>query len=68
MDLLPGSFHGGHPLKSFTVCYLNEAREGDRVTLRHSLQENTLLVDATRPDPSDETKIHRVFAVRAEFR
>jgi acyl-ACP thioesterase len=67
MDLLPGSFHGGHPLKSFTVCYLNEAREGDRVTLRHSLVENTLLVDATRPDPTDESKTHRVFAVRAEF-
>ena len=67
MDLLPGSFHGGHPLKSFTVCYLNEAREGDRVTLRHCLEENTLLVDATRPDPTDESKTHRVFAVRAEF-
>ena len=67
MDLLPGSFHREHPLKGFTVCYLNEAREADRVTLRHSLEENILLVDATRPDPIDETKTHRVFAVKAEF-
>ena len=67
MDLLPGSFHREHPLKGFTVCYLNEARESDRVTLHHSLEENVLLVDATRPDPIDETKSHRVFAVRAEF-
>ena len=67
MDLLPGSFHGEHPLKSFAVCYLNESKEGDCVKLRHSLADNTLLVDATRPDPSEEGKSHRVFAVRAEF-
>ena len=69
MDLLPGSFHQEHPLKSFAVCYLNEAKEADRVTLRHGLDENNvLLVDATRPEPGDEGKTHRVFAVRAEFR
>ena len=69
MDLLPGDFHRGHDLRSFTVCYLNEAKEGDRVKLRHGLGENNvLLVDATRPDPNDESKTHRVFAVRAQFR
>ena len=68
MDLLPGSFHSEHPLKGFTVCYLNEAREGERVTLRHELSEdNVLQVDATRPDPGDGTKSQRVFALRAEF-
>ena len=68
MDLLPGEFHREHPLKEFTVCYLNEAREGDRITLRHDLDESSiLLVDATRPDPNEEGKTHRVFAVRAEF-
>ena len=68
MDLLPGAFHAGHPLKSFTVCYLNESREGDRVTLHHALgEDNVLQVDATRPDPNDENQTHRVFAVRAEF-
>ena len=68
MDLLPGAFHAGHPLKEFTVCYLNESREGDRVTLHHGLgSDNVLQVDATRPDPTDDTKTHRVFAVRAVF-
>ena len=68
MDLLPGSFHREHPLKSFAVCYLNESREADRVTLHHGLDgQNVLLVDATRPDPCDDGKTHRVFAVRAEF-
>ena len=69
MDLLPGSFHRDHPLKGFAVCYLNEAREADPVSLRYDLDENgQLLVDAVRPDPADETKTQRVFAVRAEFR
>ena len=68
MDLLPGSFHAGHPLKEFTVCYLNESKEGDRVTLRHGLDELGLLqVDATRPDADDPEKSHRVFAVKAMF-
>ena len=68
MDLLPGDFHREHPLKSFAVCYLNEAREGDQVTLGHSLDEtNTLLVDATRPEIEDPAKYARVFAVKAEF-
>jgi acyl-ACP thioesterase len=68
MDLLPGAFHREHPLKSFAVCYLNEAREGDRVTLGHGLDEtNTLLVDATRPEADDPAKYSRVFAVKAEF-
>ena len=68
MDLLAGDFHRDHPLKNFTVCYLNESREGDRVTLRHGLDEaGTLLVDATRPTREDPEKSQRVFAVRAEF-
>jgi len=68
MDLLPGSFHAEHPLKEFTVCYLNESREGDRVTLCHGLDEaNILQVDATRPDPAQQGKTHRVFAVKAAF-
>ena len=68
MDLLSGDYPAGPPLKAFTVCYLNDAREGERVTLRHELSEdNVLQVDATRPDPGDGTKRQRVFALRAEF-
>ncbi len=68
MDLLPGSFHAEHPLKEFTVCYLSENREGDRVELHYELEpDGKLQVDATRPDPQDGTRAHRVFAVRAVF-
>ncbi|MGM9669504.1 MAG: acyl-[acyl-carrier-protein] thioesterase [Faecousia sp.] len=64
MDLLPSSFHGSHNLSGFSVCYLNEAREGQQIRLIHSLTgDGTLQVEAKRTgeDP------HRVFAVRADF-
>ncbi len=65
MDLLPGSFHQSHPLTEFTVCYLSENREGDRVELHYELDDSGMLqVEATRPDGD---KAPRVFAVRAVF-
>lgn len=68
MDLLPGSFHRGHMLKEFTVCYLSESREGDRVSLHYELSPGGVLqVEASKPDPLDEGKTHRVFAVKAVF-
>ena len=67
-DLLPGDFHRAHPIREFTVCYLSEAREGERITLHHELgADGVLNVNATRPDPQDPTKLHRVFALRAVF-
>lgn len=68
MDLLPASFHAEHPLRDFTVCYLSEAREGERITLHYELSGDGILnVNATRPDPMDPAKTHRVFALRAAF-
>ncbi len=68
MDLLPSAFHREHPLREFTVCYLNEAREGDRLCLNYALgADGVLQVDAIRPDAIDPTKTHRVFALRAAF-
>ena len=32
-DLLPSAFHQGHSAKEFTVCYLNEAKEGQQIDL-----------------------------------
>lgn len=32
-DLLPSEFHREHPLQAVTVCYLNEALEGQQVAL-----------------------------------
>ena len=36
-DLLPAQFHWEHPVKEFTVCYLNEAMEGEEVALNWQL-------------------------------
>jgi len=48
-DLLGSDFHRDHPVQEFTVCYLNEAREGDAITLSYELTDGpALTVDATR--------------------
>ena len=50
-DLLPSDFHREHPAQEFTVCYLNEAREGDEIALSYELSDGpALTVDATRGD------------------
>ncbi len=48
-DLLPSAFHQAHPVQEFTVCYMNEAREGDEIGLSFALSDGpTLTVDAQR--------------------
>ena len=47
-DLLSSDFHKEHPAKEFTVCYMNEAREGDEIALSYALEDAVLTVDATR--------------------
>ena len=62
-DLLPGSFHEGHPIREFTVSYLSEAREGEEITLNYELSpEGALRLEAT-----EEKSGHRVFAVSALY-
>lgn len=62
-DLLPSQFHREHPIRDFTVCYLNEAREGEQVDLHYELSpEGQLRVEADQAGSS-----HRIFAVRASF-
>jgi len=64
-DLLPSAFHAGHTIKEFTVCYLTEAREGQRLDLSWDLgEENTLQVDAHR---SLQDKDERVFSAKLLF-
>ena len=62
-DLLPSDFHRDHSPKAFTVCYLNESREGDTLLLSWDLDES-LRVEAERAE--GET-FHRVFAVKIEY-
>ena len=64
-DLLPSAFHAQHNIREFTVCYLNEAREGQELQLKWDILEyGTLQVDALR---KGEEKDERIFAAKLLF-
>ena len=57
-DLLPSAFHKAHRAREFTLCYMNEAREGDTVDLRFELTDGpTLTVDAQRENTGGADRI-----------
>ena len=67
-DLLPSDFHEAHPIREFTICYHNEARENQAISLDWQLLDGPVLqVDAhsARTDVPDKTD--RVFSVLAQF-
>lgn len=67
-DLLPSQFHQGHPLKEVTLCYLNEAREGQSIQLHWALDEQKqLTVEALRQNADLQEKAHRIFAAKLVF-
>lgn len=60
-DLLPSQFHRDHPVREFTVCYMNEAREGEQIALSYELTDGPVLtVDAQRDG-------NRIFSALLEF-
>lgn len=64
-DILPSAFHKDHPLADVTLCYLNEAREGQDLHVTWDTDpEGALLVDIHRPQGDD---YERVFAARMTF-
>ena len=64
-DLLPSRFHDDHQPREMTICYLNEATEGQELILSWDfLEEGLMQVDAHRQ--SDE-KLERVFSARFQF-
>ena len=66
-DLLPSEFHREHPTQEFTVCYLNEAREGQELQLHWDFPEDRCLqVDAHRPKAEGDGS-ERVFTARLVF-
>ena len=66
-DLLPSSFHRSQTPREFTVCYHNEAREGQKLRLHWQLDENaTLLVDAHRDAP-ETGSFQRVFSAQIQY-
>ena len=64
-DLLPTAFHKEHTIREFTLCYLNEAREGQNLTLSWDFpEEGCLQIDAHR---QSEDKDERIFAAKILF-
>ena len=61
-DLLGADFHKDHCLREFTLCYLNEAREGQQLELSWDFPEaGCLMMEAHR---NTEDKSDRVFAAK----
>ena len=68
MDLLPSQFHQSHAIKDFTLCYMNEALEGQELELTWELDETgALQVDIHRDKPEPAGDYDRIFAARVEF-
>ena len=64
-DLLGSSFHGQHTIREFTICYLSEAREGQKLELNWDFpEEGCLLLDSHR---DQEDKKERIFAAKILF-
>ena len=67
-DLLPSEFHQSHPVREFTLCYLQEAREGQQITLDYQLSDGPCLtVNAHRERTDVPGKQERVFAAQVLF-
>ncbi len=67
-DLLPGAFHNQRPVRAFTVCYLDEATEGQRIDLCWQLLDGPVLqVDAHREKTDVPGEKSRVFTASVEF-
>lgn len=65
-DLLPSDFHVAHPLTDVTLCYINEALEGQALTLHHEFDsDGCLLVDIHREKENDHD---RIFSAKLSFR
>ena len=64
-DLLPSHFHREHPVCDFTLGYLSEAREDDRLHLFHQLQDDgSMRLEIQRRDAD---KTHRIFCAHIQF-
>lgn len=67
-DLLPAVFHRDHSVSELTLCYLNEAREGDTLQLSWQLQDGPVLVaDAHRVNTDDPSGSTRIFSAKVVY-
>ena len=64
-DLLPSPFHAEHTPREITLCYTNEAREGQSLSCRWEfLEAGTLQVEGSR---SAGDRDERVFSAKLLF-
>ena len=64
-DLLGAEFHREHILREFTLCYLNEAREGQQLEVSWDFPEaGCLQIDINR---NQDEKSDRIFAAKLLF-
>jgi len=63
-DLAGSEFHRKNRLTGFTVCYLSEAREGDRLAVSWTLSDGVLQADVRRENTDEHPGKHRIFGAR----
>lgn len=67
-DILSSGFHKDHSAQEFVICYLNEARENQQITLDWTLTEDGCLqVHAHREKTDVSGKQERVFSAQILF-
>ena len=67
-DLLPSSFHSSHTAREFIICYHNEAKENQQISLDWKLDEaGCLQVDAHREKTDVSGGQERVFSAQVLF-
>ena len=68
MDLLDLEFHRANSIREFTICYLSEARHGQKIDLSSSLSEEGIFqVDGHREKTDVSGEKERIFAAKLQF-
>ena len=65
-DLRPAAFHRDHPVKAVTICYNNEAKDGQQLRLQWT-DGAVLRVDGSLTDTSVSPGHARIFSAQMEF-
>ena len=68
MDLLDLEFHRANSIREFTICYLSEARHGQKIHLSGNLSEEGIFqVDGHREKTDVSGEKERIFAAKLQF-
>lgn len=66
-DLLPSDYHKDHPMKELTMCYINEALEGQKLSLNYEQDEDGILHVDIHRSKEDGEDYDRIFAARVKY-